>query len=184
VSILRLVSERERRKTIRLRRGPFLMVSLGLIALVGIAGAVVSRGGDEQGAGAVNAPGCVLTTSEYGYPDWYLTESVEFTAHPPLPVVGWRDSSERVRFNALFHSIFHGYVVVEYRPDLAPEKLASLKAWVSAHAGDRVTSAAASADAPFAVDVAKWGHELRCTSAAALTTQRLERFLALPRSSG
>jgi hypothetical protein len=55
---------------------------------------------------------------------------------------------------------------------------------VGAHARDRVTSAAASADAPFAVDVAKWGHEFRCTSGAALTTQRLERFLALPRSSG
>jgi hypothetical protein len=161
------------------------MLSLGLIALVGIAGAVVVSGGrGDQGAAAVDAPGCVLTTSEYGYPDWYLSQSVEFTAHPPLPVVGWRDASERVRFNALFHSVFHGYVVVEYRPDLAPQKLASLKAWVGAHARDRVTSAAAAADAPFAVDLAKWGHELRCTNGAALRTQRLERFLALPRSSG
>jgi len=154
-----------------------LMVGAGVLVA---ATAYVGKVGQES-APASSAPsaGCVLIHSRYGYPDRYLTRRVEYTKHPPLPVSGWRGPDENVQFAMLFHSLFHGYVVVEYRPDLTTRSLAMLRSWVEGHAAGKVTSAPATTDAPFAVDVARWGYELRCTREQHVTTRRLDRFLAL-----
>jgi Protein of unknown function (DUF3105) len=164
---------------------PLLFVTALALLVVGAgvlvaATAYVGKAGRESAPGS-SAPsaGCVLIQSRYGYPDRYLTKRVEYTRHPPLPVSGWRRPDENVQFAMLFHSLFHGYVVVEYRTDLTPRTLAMLRSWVDGHAAQKVTSAPATVGAPFAVDVARWGYELRCMTEKPLTTRRLDRFLAL-----
>jgi hypothetical protein len=164
---------------------PLLLVTALTLLVVG-AGAVVAATAyvgkvGQESAPASSAPsaGCLLIHSRYGYPDRYLTRRVEYTKHPPLPVSGWRGPDENVQFAMLFHSLFHGYVVVEYRTDLTARTLAMLRSWVEGHAAQKVTSAPATAGAPFAVDVARWGYELRCTRERPLTTRALDRFLAL-----
>lgn len=121
---------------------------------------------------------CELRTSPDGYPDWYIGQAQTYGVHPRAPASGWRGPTEHVGFNVLFHSLFHGYVVVQYRPDISPETLGMLRAWVLLHAEERVTSAPAPSDALFAVDVAKWGLELRCTDTASLTVGKLDRLLS------
>jgi hypothetical protein len=162
-----------------------LLVTALTLLVVG-AGAVVAAtayvgraGQTSVPASAASSAGCVLIHSRYGYPDRYLTKRVEYTKHPPLPVSGWRGPDENVQFAMLFHSLFHGYVVVEYQPGLKPRTLTMLRSWVKGHAAQRVTSAPAAAEAPFALDVARWGYELRCSTEKLLTTRRLDRFLAL-----
>jgi uncharacterized protein DUF3105 len=122
--------------------------------------------------------GCTVLTSPYGYPDWYIGHAQTYGAHPPAPESGWRGSSEHVGFNVLFHSLFHGYTVVQYRTDMSPETMETLRKWVLLHAEERVTAASAPSDAPVAVDVAKWGQELSCTDTASLTVRRLDQLLS------
>jgi hypothetical protein len=167
-------------RTIGSSRLFFLALFISLAAGAGaVAIAVAHLAGRTQPSAAATAAGCLQTRSPYGYPDRYFTEPYQYTKHPPRPVSRWRGPDEFVRFNLLFHAVFHGFVVVEYRPDMSPRTLERLRSWVLRHARDRVTSAPARADAPFAVDVAKWGYELRCTTEAAVTTVKLDRFLAL-----
>jgi hypothetical protein len=157
----------------------FTLLVVGAGVLVAATAYVGKAGHESASASSASSVGCVLIHSRYGYPNRYLTRRVEYTRHPPLPVSGWRGPDEIVQFAMLFHSLFHGYVVVEYRTGLDTRTLAMLRSWVEGHAAQRVTSAPAAADAPFAVDVARWGYELRCTKETPLTTRRLDRFLAL-----
>ena len=165
-----------------LRPTTFLVAALALTAVAGVAAIALARLADgERSAASDRAAGCELRKASYGYPDWYLSRQLIPTVHPPVVAAGWRGPREPVEADVLFHSIFHGYLVVQYRPDLAPARLAVLRGWVRGHTRRRVTSAPAPAGFPFAVHVGRWGYELRCASAAALTERRLDRFLALPR---
>ena len=155
-----------------------------LTVLVLGAGIVVAAtaylgGGSGQASAMAQSAGCVLIRSRFGYPDRYLTERVQYTKHPPLPVSGWRGPEQEVPFNMLFHSVFHGYVVVEYRSDLTTRTLVTLRSWVRMHARQKVTSAPVAAGESFAVDVGRWGYELRCSRENALTSRKLDHFLAL-----
>jgi len=145
------------------------------------------RGGEHAGAHTVAQPsrqaarasGCVLTTSPYGYPASFITQQLPYKRHPPLPQPGWHGESDPLAFRVLFHSLFHGYAVVQYLPGLPQGSRTLLENWVEMHAGDRVTATPAPASAPFVVDVAEWGHELRCRTADTLTAPMLDRFIGL-----
>jgi Protein of unknown function (DUF3105) len=143
------------------------------------------RGGEHARPGArvsrAAAPsrGCVFAVSPYGYPTSFVKQRIAYRRHPPLPQPGWHDETNSLEFRVLFHSVFHGYAVVQYVPDLNERTRALLKGWVAAHASDRVSATPSPASAPFAVEVAEWGHELRCATAGDLTAQMLDRFLDL-----
>jgi hypothetical protein len=157
-----------------------LLASVVVVSAIAVAAALALRThGDGGGAGAAPSTGCVQLTAPYGYPDWYFSRQLVPTVHPPALAPGWRGPTERVPFDVLFHSIFHGYVVVQYRADLAPQKLALLRSWVQGNAGRRVMAAPGLQGSKLAIHVGRWGYELRCTSTARLTTARLDRFLAL-----
>jgi Protein of unknown function (DUF3105) len=165
-----------------MRPGRFLAAVIALTAAAALAAAAFARLGDVGARGAADSPtGCDVRRAAYGYPDWYLSRQLVPTVHPPDLAAGWRGQAERVEFDTLFHAIFHGYLVVQYRADIAPGKLAVLRTWVRRNAGRKVTSAPAPRDFPFALHAGKWGHELRCARSATLTTARLDAFLALPR---
>jgi hypothetical protein len=121
--------------------------------------------------------GCVLRASPYGYPERYVAFTPTSTIHPPLLEARWRGPDDAVEARVLRHSLFHGYVVVEYATDIPPETIKALRRWVRLHASERATAAPAPDDAPFAVDAAKWGHELICSRASALTIGDLDRLL-------
>jgi len=55
----------------------------------------------------------------------------------------------------------------------------TLRSWVRKHARQKVTSAPVGVDGSLAVDVARWGYELRCSRENALTSRKLDHFLAL-----
>jgi uncharacterized protein DUF3105 len=163
------------------RRLRLVLVAIFLLA-AGLLAFLVGRrawSADHPSRGSADArSGCVVHASQYGYPDAYLTRRVPYVKHPPLPTAGWRGPSAHVGFAMLFHSLFHGYVVVRYRRDLPAPTMAVLRSWVRRHTRERVTAAPARAATP-ALDVAKWGHELRCTAASAIEVRTLDRFLRL-----
>jgi hypothetical protein len=166
---------------------PLLLAVAAAVALVALGVWIVLLRGRHDtrsapklsGTGTPRTRGCVLAVSPYGYPSSYITRRLPYTRHPPLPQKGWHDAADPLAFRVLFHSVFHGYAVVEYRPDVPAEKRARLQAWVRARANERVTASPAPASAPLAVDVAEWGHELQCATADTLTPQLLDRFLSL-----
>jgi hypothetical protein len=96
-----------------------------------------------------------------------------------LPVSGWRGPSEPVAFRILFHSLFHGYLVIEYRATVPQSTLAMLRSWARAHARGRVVAVPAVDSGPTAVEAATWGYGVRCESATALTESTLDRLLSL-----
>ena len=118
-----------------------------------------------------------MSRSLDGYPARYLTKQLPYRVHPPLPVSGWRGVSSPLRFEVMFHSLFHGYLVVEYRRDLPAAGLARLRSWVGSHSRARVVATPArGVDAPM-VDAAEWGWELRCAGTAP-TEVALDRLAA------
>jgi hypothetical protein len=54
------------------------------------------------------ALGCRAVASIDGYPASYIAQPVTYRQHPPLPVSGWRAPGRALRFQVLFHSVFHG----------------------------------------------------------------------------
>jgi uncharacterized protein DUF3105 len=155
-------------------------MSTGLLLIGILIGLVIAGASRDTGAHPTERTadrGCVLRPSQYGYPDWYIRRRQTYRDHPPLPAFGWHTASEQIDFNVLFHSLFHGYVVVQYRSDLSGQTLETLRKWVIMHADERVTAASAATGSAFAVDVAKWGLELQCTSERELTAQKLDQLL-------
>jgi hypothetical protein len=170
------------------RRSPFRRpsvlapaVMLGALALIagcafalGIFGGT-GRAATPAGAGPMKARGCVLAASSAGYPDRYITRALPYKVHPPLPVSGWHGDTP-LAFDILFHSIFHGYLVITYRADLAASGLGALRSWVGAHADERAVGTPTSESVSSLVDVAEWGWELSCDRAP--SRGELDRFLA------
>src|SRR2546423_11701407 len=108
-----------------LRRRIVLAPVCGLGALAVLAGCALALGVfggagsavDARAGGQSHPGGCLLTESAAGYPDRYITHRLTYKIHPPLPVSGWH-GDRPLAFDVLFHSIFHGYLVITYRPDL------------------------------------------------------------------
>jgi hypothetical protein len=83
-----------------------------------------------------------------------------FKIHPPLPVGGWRPRG--LPFDVLFHTLFHGYLVISYRPGLSTSDRELLRGWVRDQGRARVVAVPTrEAGAPL-VDLAEWGWEGRC----------------------
>ena len=148
-----------------------LAIGCALLASTGIATAAVlfehsaeASRADRVASGGKTVSGCVLRESSAGYPDDYVTRTLPYKVHPPLPVSGWR--TRPLAFDVLFHSIFHGYLVITYRPDVPRAELATLRSWVRSHARQRIVGTpAGDAGAGVQVHVAVWGSELRCNGA-------------------
>jgi hypothetical protein len=134
------------------------------------------RAAGAQAGGPINAGGCKLTESTAGYPDRYITHSFQYKVHPPAPVSGWH-AGRPLEFRRLFHSIFHGYLVVAYRPDLPESQRAVLRTWVRAHANERVLGTPTSEPGSPRLDLVAWGWELRCDDRVPSRAQ-LDRFAA------
>jgi hypothetical protein len=156
--------------------------ALGALAvLVGSALAVGAFGGTGRAAGAqadgpINLGGCKLTQSTAGYPDRYITHRFQYKVHPPVPASGWH-GERPVAFRVLFHSIFHGYLVITYRPDLPESQRAVLRSWVREHASERVVGTSTSEPGSPRLDLVAWGWELRCDNTVPSRAE-LDRFAA------
>jgi hypothetical protein len=148
------------------RRRVALAAACALGALAALAGGVVAfRGSDRPAKASGPKPrelaGCRLTESTAGYPDRYVTHQLPYKVHPPLPVSGWH-GAHPLAFDVLFHSVFHGYLVITFRPDLPSSQLAVLRTWVRARPAERIVGTPTSDPASSRLDLAEWGWELRC----------------------
>jgi hypothetical protein len=151
------------------------LVAGGLVLLVGLPG-----GHATATAGAARATpqrGCQLSESPYGYPDSYLNRTVPPKLHPPLPASGWHTPTDPLKFDMLFHSVFHGYLVITYRPDLPGTARTRLRRWVLAHTDQRIVGAPNGTPGAPLLDLVEWGWQLRCTDAVPSIAQ-VDRFAA------
>jgi Protein of unknown function (DUF3105) len=164
-------------------RSRFWPVVLGAgLAASAVVGALVLLVGLPGGHPATTAAvakaapaGCQLSQSPYGYPGGYLSRTLPPRKHPPLPASGWHGPAKPLRFDLLFHSVFHGYLVITYRPDLPRTARLTLRAWVLAHSNQRVVgSPNATPGAPL-LDFVEWGWQLRCADAVP-SIAKLDRF--------
>jgi hypothetical protein len=166
-----------------LRRRMVLVPACALGALAVLVGSAValgalggtSRAAGPQSGGPINLGGCKLTESTAGYPDRYITHRFQYKVHPPVPVSGWH-AERPLAFRVLFHSIFHGYLVITYRPDLPESQRALLRSWVRAHANERVVGTSTSEPGSPRLDLVAWGWELRCDTLP--SRAELDRFAA------
>jgi hypothetical protein len=167
-----------------LRRRKVLAPACALGALAVLAGCALALGafggtgrasGPEVG-GPSNLGGCALTESTGGYPDRYITHRFQYKVHPPVPVSGWH-GERPLAFDVLFHSIFHGYLVIAFRPDLPASQRALLRSWVRAHANELVVGTSTSEPGSPRLDLAEWGWELRCDDTVPSRAE-LDRFAA------
>jgi hypothetical protein len=152
-----------------------LAVLVGCALALGIFGGTGRAAGPDAG-GPSNLGGCTMTESTAGYPDRYITHRLPYKIHPPLPVSGWH-GDRPLAFDVLFHSIFHGYLVITYRRDLPESRRAVLRSWVRAHATERVVGTATSEPGSPRLDLAEWGWELRCDDTVP-SRAALDRFAA------
>jgi hypothetical protein len=154
----------------------FLTVSLvaGVVLTTGVPFRGEARAAQHEAPVALRTGVCVVSESVDGYPDRYLARSLPYKVHPPLPRSGWRPRG--LAFDVLFHSLFHGYLVIEYRPGLQEDARALLRAWTRAHERARVVAVPTNdRDAP-PVDLAEWNWEARCDRVPA--AGELNRFAA------
>jgi Protein of unknown function (DUF3105) len=121
--------------------------------------------------------GCHAVASAYGYPASYIAHPVKYKVHPPLPVAGWRAPGRALDIDVLFHSVFHGYIVITYPQDLPAADRAELRRWVMSRSGDRVVATPTRVPGAAWIDAAEWGWELRCERAVP-TQADLDRFAA------
>lgn len=154
-------------------------VVLLAIGLVGVAAGCGGTTANRTAAAPRPQAGCTLQQSPDGYPDEFAALGVTYVKHPPLPRSGWYASGDALSYRVMFHSIFHGYVLVRYHGALPQRTEHLLRSWVLAHAGARVAGTSASLDAGVRVDISEWGREWKCTDAAAVTPALLARVLSL-----
>jgi hypothetical protein len=165
------------------RRGfwPPLLVVLALGVVAGGLALLVGGGGHATAAAGTSraAPqrGCRLSESPYGYPDTYLNRTVPPRLHPPLPASGWHAPTDPLKFDMLFHSVFHGYLVITYRPDLSQAARTRLRTWVLAHTDQRIVGAPNATPGAPLLDLVEWGWQLRCADAVPSLAQ-VDRFAA------
>ena len=142
------------------------LVLLPCLLVAAAAGAVLHP--TSHGARASAAPpsrpsgACTLKQSPAGYPDRYVRRLYGYTVHPPLPDAAWHGPGRPVAAKVQFHSLFHGYLIVAYRADLAAPALRTLRRWVQAHARQRVVATPTADPSAPRLDLAEWGWELSC----------------------
>lgn len=166
----------------RRRFWPPLLVVLALGAVAGGLGLLVGGGGHATAAAGTSraaAPqsGCRLSESPYGYPDTYLNRTVPPRLHPPLPASGWHAPRDPLKLDMLFHSVFHGYLVITYRPGLSQAARTRLRTWVLAHTDERIVGAPDATPGAPLLDLVEWGWQLRCADAVPSIAQ-VDRFAA------
>jgi hypothetical protein len=151
------------------------VVAGGLVLLVGLPG-----GHSAAAAGTASArsqTGCQLSESPYGYPDAYLNRTVPPRLHPPLPASAWHSRADPLKFDMLFHAVFHGYLVITYRPDLSQAARTRLRTWVLAHTDQRIVGAPDATPGAPLLDLVEWDWQLRCADAVPSIAQ-VDRFAA------
>ena len=120
-----------------------------------------------------------MHASTAGYPNRYLGKPFPYQKHPPLPTVGWHDERNPVTFKEMFHAVFHGYTVVEYRHTLPASTISAVKAWTALHARSKVVSTPAAPEANGALVITVWGYELGCEATARVDVTALDQLLTL-----
>jgi hypothetical protein len=170
------------RGTDRRRLWPPLLVVLALGVVAGGLALLVGGGGHATAAAnnsraAAPQRGCQLSESPYGYPDTYLNRTVPPRLHPPLPASGWHAPADPLKLDMLFHSVFHGYLVITYRPDLSQAARTRLRTWVLAHTDQRIVGAPDATPGAPLLDLVEWGWQLRCADAVPSIAQ-VDRFAA------
>jgi hypothetical protein len=162
-------------------RRSLVLVAATCVLLAGAALTALSLRHPSHAASAPSRPaaprGCVTVASQDGYPPSYIARPVTYTIHPPIPVAGWRGPADPLRFRVLFHSLFHGYLVISYPPDLPAAQQTALRRWVNAHRADRVVGTPTRIAGTARIDAAEWGWELRCDRGVPSAAQ-LDRFAA------
>ncbi|MDX6526141.1 MAG: hypothetical protein QOI43_1652 [Gaiellales bacterium] len=151
------------------------VVAGGLVLLVGGAGHATAAARNSRATAP--QPGCQLSESPYGYPDTYLNRTVPPRLHPPLPASGWHAPADPLKLDMLFHSVFHGYLVITYRPDLSQAARTRLRTWVLAHTDERIVGAPDATPGAPLLDLVEWGWQLRCADAVPSISQ-VDRFAA------
>lgn len=130
------------------------------LAITGLVRGRETHVASEAAPSAISTGACLLSESYSGYPDRFIRRKMAFKIHPPLPVGGWRPGG--LPFDVLFHSLFHGYLVISYRPGLSTSDRELLRDWVGEHRRAHVVAVPTrEAGAPL-VDLAEWGWEGRC----------------------
>jgi hypothetical protein len=82
-----------------------------------------------------------------------------------------------MRFDKLFHSVFHGYLVITYRPALPRATRTALRAWVLAHRDERIVGTPDARPGAPLLDFVEWGWQLRCANAVPSIAE-VDRFAA------
>lgn len=151
-----------------------------VLLAIGLVGVAAGCGGTHRSAAVPHKQaGCAVQPSVDGYPDEFAALGVTYVKHPPLPKSGWYAGGQALSYRVMFHSIFHGYVLIRYHGALPPRTEHLLRSWVLAHSRERVAGTAAPLDAGVRVDISEWGREWKCRDAAAVTPSLLARVLQL-----
>jgi hypothetical protein len=118
---------------------------------------------------ATGAGGCVEHVLTYGLTnDQAQSDQLAkdflspLVAHPPLPRPGFYPPGRASDQGALFHALYHGYVVVRYRPALATAARRGLRAAVRGAAQPVVV--VAGSGMPFAAGAIAYGRTSVCSS--------------------
>lgn len=151
------------------------LVILAVAALaIGPASFLIFGGGRTRpapaAARAAIAPvegGCVeralaygLTNDEAQAAQYRQTLLSPFVDHPPLPRPGFYAPGLAPDQNALLHALYHGYVVVRYRPDLAAAARRDLRD--AMHRASAPVVVAAAERMPFAAGGVVYGRSTMC----------------------
>jgi hypothetical protein len=150
----------------------FLVV--GVLRMTGVPFRGEARAARHEQPAAHRTGVCDVSESVDGYPDRYFARSLPYKVHPPLPLSGWRPRG--LAFDVLFHSLFHGYLVIQYRSDLQEDARALLRTWTRAHERARVVAVPTNDRNAPPVDLAEWNWEARCDRVPA--ARELTRFAA------
>jgi hypothetical protein len=96
-------------------------------------------------------------------------------AHPPLPRPGFYPPGRAPDQGALFHALYHGYVVVRYRPALAAAAERGLRAAIRRAAQPVVV--VAGTGMPFAAGAIVYGRTSVCSSLGGAAADQLAAWV-------
>jgi hypothetical protein len=162
--------------------GPRNVLIVALVALASAPVCMLLFGGGDQAAGARQTPApvhataratatseCVERTLTYGLTndqaqaDQLAKDFLSpLVVHPPLPHPGFYAPGRAPDQGALFHALYHGYVVVRYRPELAGAVRHALRAAVGGAAQPVVV--VAGSGMPFAAGAVVYGRTSLCAT--------------------
>lgn len=177
--------EASRRAERRRRRRPFFIAAAGFTLVALVATLVLVGSSSSSNSGKTNAmnqpPRGTRVFAETNHQ--HVTGSVTYDRVPPAGGAHsavWLNCgiySQPVPNENVVHSIEHGTVWITYRPDLAPDDVASLQRFVAAHyqGTQRYLVLSPYPGLPAPVVVSTWGAQLRLTGAS---DQRLATFVA------